>query len=145
MKETANKSNKERRILNVSSCRHHRTVSIVCIYILMYSSSMRIREMESRLIQTQLIHEQFPPIYSAITTFLKVIPTYLDRDVHQGATTTCYVALHPQVQGISGKYFGDSNLAEASSQANDAELTERLWDFTEKLIKEHSHDSHDDR
>ncbi|CAK7335568.1 unnamed protein product [Dovyalis caffra] len=48
----------------------------------------------------------------------------------EGATTTCYVALHPQVKGISGKYFMDNNMAEPSSQAEDAELAKKLWDFT---------------
>ncbi|KAL9349956.1 hypothetical protein Peur_057211 [Populus x canadensis] len=47
-----------------------------------------------------------------------------------GAATTCYVALHPQVKGISGKYFSDSNIAEPSSQAKDAELAKKLWDFS---------------
>lgn len=48
----------------------------------------------------------------------------------QGAVTTCYIALHPQVKGISGKYFTDSNIAEPSSQAKDAELAKKLWDFS---------------
>lgn len=62
----------------------------------------------------------------------------------QGAATTCYVALHPQVEGISGKYFVDCNLAEVSSQANDVQLAKRLWDFTVYLIRENSPSSHDD-
>ncbi|KAK4350863.1 hypothetical protein RND71_030176 [Anisodus tanguticus] len=27
----------------------------------------------------------------------------------KGASTTCYVALHPQLKGISGEYFWDNN------------------------------------
>lgn len=52
----------------------------------------------------------------------------------QGAATTCYVALHPDVKGIIGKYYADCNLAETSSQANDHELARKLWDFTRALI-----------
>ena len=48
----------------------------------------------------------------------------------QGAATQCYVALHPQVKGISGEYFMDSNKAKASSHAQDAELAKKLWDFS---------------
>ncbi|KAJ6946245.1 short-chain dehydrogenase TIC 32 [Populus alba x Populus x berolinensis] len=53
---------------------------------------------------------------------------YLNR----GAATTCYIALHPQVQvkGMSGNYFMDSNIAEPSSQAKDAEFAKKLWDFS---------------
>ncbi|KAF8013400.1 hypothetical protein BT93_I1294 [Corymbia citriodora subsp. variegata] len=55
------------------------------------------------------------------------------KNVAQGAATTCYVALHPQVKGISGEYFMDSNKAKASSLAQDAELGKKLWDFSISL------------
>ena len=48
----------------------------------------------------------------------------------QGAATQCYVALHPQVKGISGEYFADSNKAKASALSQDAELARKLWDFS---------------
>jgi len=53
----------------------------------------------------------------------------------QGAATTCYVALHPQVKGVSGEYFSDSNLSKPSKQAQDAGLAKKLWDFSMSLIK----------
>lgn len=52
----------------------------------------------------------------------------------QGAATTCYVALNPQVEGITGKYFSDSNLATPTAKATDTELSKKLWDFTMNLI-----------
>ena len=51
----------------------------------------------------------------------------------QGAATTCYVALHPQVKGVSGKYFDSSNLATPSSKALDMDLAKKLWDFSMEL------------
>ncbi|GMN44573.1 hypothetical protein TIFTF001_013772 [Ficus carica] len=59
---------------------------------------------------------------------------YFMKNIQQGAATTCYVALHPQVKGMSGYYFSDSNVAEASSLANDANLARKLWDFSLELI-----------
>jgi len=53
----------------------------------------------------------------------------------QGAATTCYVALHPQVKGISGNYFSDSNVAKPTTQGTDADLAKKLWDFSLNLIK----------
>jgi len=38
------------------------------------------------------------------------------------------------VKGLSGKYFSDSNIAEPSAKAKDAELAKKLWDFSLKLI-----------
>ncbi|RYR28963.1 hypothetical protein Ahy_B01g053198 isoform G [Arachis hypogaea] len=44
----------------------------------------------------------------------------------EGATTTCYVALHPQVKGVSGKYLSDSNLSKITSHGTDANLVKKL-------------------
>ncbi|KAK6251315.1 Short-chain dehydrogenase/reductase SDR - like 10 [Theobroma cacao] len=55
---------------------------------------------------------------------------YFLKNIPQGAATTCYVALHPQVKGVSGEYFMDSNIGNPSSKAKDADLAKRLWDFS---------------
>ncbi|KAL5811250.1 hypothetical protein ACOSQ4_027818 [Xanthoceras sorbifolium] len=52
-----------------------------------------------------------------------------------GAATTCYVALNPQVQGVTGEYFMDCNISKPNVQARDAEMTKKLWDFSTDLIK----------
>jgi hypothetical protein len=52
----------------------------------------------------------------------------------KGAATTCYVAMHPQVKGISGKYFANCNIAIPSSQASDAELAKKLWQFSLQTV-----------
>ena len=48
----------------------------------------------------------------------------------KGAATTCYVAMHPQIKGISGKYFANCNIGSPSSQASDPELAKKLWQFS---------------
>ncbi|MED6124691.1 Short-chain dehydrogenase TIC 32, chloroplastic [Stylosanthes scabra] len=55
---------------------------------------------------------------------------FILKNVEQGAATTCYVALHPQVSGISGEYFADNNLAKADSLGRDIVLAKKLWDFS---------------
>ncbi|KAL7183765.1 hypothetical protein ACSBR2_026026 [Camellia fascicularis] len=65
-----------------------------------------------------------------------VLGKYVIKNVQQGAATTCYVALHPQVKGMTGKYFADCNLAEANSQANNIEMAKKLWDFSLRLINQ---------
>ncbi|KAL1370957.1 hypothetical protein AAHE18_01G097600 [Arachis hypogaea] len=59
------------------------------------------------------------------------------KNVQQGPATTCYVALHPQVKGVSGKYFSDSNLSKITSHGTDADLVKKIWDFSMNLIKLH--------
>ncbi|KAL2920720.1 Short-chain dehydrogenase TIC 32 chloroplastic [Bienertia sinuspersici] len=63
--------------------------------------------------------------------YLVVVHEYLNF----GASTTCYVALHPQVKGISGEYFSDCKIANPSKQAQDITLGQKLWDFSMNLVK----------
>ncbi|KAL6519419.1 Short-chain dehydrogenase TIC 32 B, chloroplastic [Orobanche gracilis] len=51
-----------------------------------------------------------------------------------GAATTCYVALHPSLNGATGKYYADCNEFKASRFARSQILAQRLWDFSCKLI-----------
>ncbi|WCJ28277.1 NAD(P)-binding Rossmann-fold superfamily protein [Euphorbia peplus] len=73
--------------------------------------------------------------YSAfLMKILKAFSYFLWKTVPQGAATTCYVALHPSLKGVSGKYFVDCNEVKASTYARDQVLARKLWDFSHKLI-----------
>ncbi|XP_065851808.1 short-chain dehydrogenase TIC 32 B, chloroplastic [Euphorbia lathyris] len=65
---------------------------------------------------------------------LKAFSYFLWKTVPQGAATTCYVAIHPSLKGVSGKYFVDCNEIKASSYGRDELLARKLWDFSNKLI-----------
>ncbi|KAK2984545.1 hypothetical protein RJ640_018923 [Escallonia rubra] len=65
-----------------------------------------------------------------IDGIVNYIGKYVLKNIPQGAATTCYVALHPKVKGVSGEYFVDSNLAKPSPLAVDADLAKKLWDFS---------------
>ncbi|XP_071703409.1 short-chain dehydrogenase TIC 32, chloroplastic-like [Rutidosis leptorrhynchoides] len=62
------------------------------------------------------------------------VAKYFVKSIPQGAATTCYVALHPQVKGVSGEYFADCNKGKMSSFAKDSELAKKLWDFSLKMV-----------
>ena len=53
----------------------------------------------------------------------------------QGAATTCYLALHPDVKDVSGKYYADCNVVVPNSYAMDGELAKKLWAFSEGLVE----------
>ncbi|KAG8376870.1 hypothetical protein BUALT_Bualt09G0109000 [Buddleja alternifolia] len=72
--------------------------------------------------------------YAVLTKILKFFSCFLWKNVHQGAATTCYVALHPNLKGASGKYFSDCNESKPSKLARDAMLAKKLWDFSNKLV-----------
>ncbi|KRG91557.1 hypothetical protein GLYMA_20G161300v4 [Glycine max] len=69
------------------------------------------------------------------SSLTKAIARLLLKNVQQGAATTCYVALHPQVKEISGKYFSASSVAKTTSQGTDADLAKKLRDFSMNLTK----------
>ncbi|XP_027363593.1 short-chain dehydrogenase TIC 32, chloroplastic-like isoform X3 [Abrus precatorius] len=60
---------------------------------------------------------------------------FIWKNVPQGAATTCYVALHPSLKGVTGKYFLDCNEFPPSAPASNELLGRKLWDFSNKLIK----------
>ncbi|XP_047080510.1 short-chain dehydrogenase TIC 32, chloroplastic-like [Lolium rigidum] len=71
--------------------------------------------------------------HSIIDFLHRSLGMLLLKNANQGAATTCYVALHPSVKGVSGKYFCDSNVYEASDKAKDVELAKKLWDLSVEL------------
>jgi retinol dehydrogenase-12 len=52
----------------------------------------------------------------------------------QGASTTCHVALSPQMEGVSGRYLADCNESNCSSLANDESEAQNLFKRTCALI-----------
>ena len=64
-------------------------------------------------------------VFFLASKLLKTIP--------QAAATTCYVAMHPSLTGVSGKYFSDCNEETTSKLASNGQEALRLWDYSEKL------------
>ncbi|KAF3630651.1 Short-chain dehydrogenase TIC 32, chloroplastic [Capsicum annuum] len=52
----------------------------------------------------------------------------------RGAATTSYVALHPSLKGVTGKYYFDCNEHKPTKQARDEALAKNLWDFSNNLV-----------
>ncbi|CAN1189732.1 Short-chain dehydrogenase TIC 32, chloroplastic [Linum perenne] len=73
-------------------------------------------------------------ILSISPSITNTVGKFVMKNVQQGAATTCYVALHPQVKGVSGEYFSDSNIHKATILAKDEQLGRKLWDFSLDLI-----------
>jgi hypothetical protein len=68
-------------------------------------------------------------LYSALAPlFLKTVP--------QGAATEVYVATSPALDGVSGEYFANCNVAKARHDTSDVSLAKRLWEVSEKIVSE---------
>ncbi|XP_062026235.1 short-chain dehydrogenase TIC 32, chloroplastic-like isoform X1 [Rosa rugosa] len=64
---------------------------------------------------------------------LSLLGIFMSKTVEQGAATTCFVSLHPQVKGVSGEYFSGCNITKPSSQAKDGDVAKKLWEFSLSL------------
>jgi WW domain-containing oxidoreductase len=57
------------------------------------------------------------------------------KTIPQGAATQCYVAVHPELAGVTGQYFADCEVKEPAGVAHDEAQGEALWRWTEALIE----------
>lgn len=162
MKKTARKSKREGRIVNVSSEAHRYSYREGIRFDKIndqkgYSSfgaygqsklanvlhanelTRRLKEdgenitansLHPGIIATNLFRYQ-----NSVAGIIGNVGKYFMKNVQQGAATTCYVALHPQLKAVSGEYFKNSNLGKATAQATDIDLAKKLWDFSINLTK----------
>jgi len=162
MKATAQSTGIEGRIVNLSSYAHHVTYPKGIEFdkindekkysdTLAYGQSklaniLHAKELSRRLKEEGAnitVNSAHPGMimtnlmrHSYVRLKLIQVATYLLwKNVPQGAATTCYVGVNPQLRGVTGKYFADCNVATTSKLAKCDELAKQLWDFSEELIK----------
>ncbi|PWA87768.1 glucose/ribitol dehydrogenase [Artemisia annua] len=58
---------------------------------------------------------------------------HFQKNIPQGASTTCFLALNPKAKEFSGEYFVDNNVATVSGYGKDAELAKKLWEYGMEL------------
>ncbi|OIT28449.1 PREDICTED: short-chain dehydrogenase TIC 32, chloroplastic-like isoform X1 [Nicotiana attenuata] len=92
-------------------------------------ANITVNSVHPGLIMTNLMR------HSALSTSIfRAFTCFMWKNVPQGAATTCYVALHPSLKGVTGKYFVDCNEHEPSKLAQDEALARNLWDVSNNLI-----------
>ena len=58
----------------------------------------------------------------------------MEKTPRLGAQTSIYLAVAPELEGVSGKYFSDCRVARVSPNAADPRLARELWTISEKLV-----------
>lgn len=59
---------------------------------------------------------------------------WMMKNVAQGAATSCYLAVHPDLAGITGKYYSDCQQKAPHTLSQSEELADRLWKKSEALV-----------
>jgi len=62
---------------------------------------------------------------------------YFFKSIPQGAATSVFCAVSPNIEGIGGRYFSDSNLAVPTAYATDPIAAKKIWDLSEELTKDY--------
>lgn len=62
----------------------------------------------------------------------------LPHSQQQGAATTVYCAVAPELEGLGGMYFNNCFRCQPSVQAEDPNSAAGLWELSERLLAERS-------
>nr|XP_027082977.1 short-chain dehydrogenase TIC 32, chloroplastic-like isoform X2 [Coffea arabica] len=113
--------------------------------------AQRLQEMEANvtvncvhpgIVRTRLTRERdglitgrYPNSFIINTSNLVFfLASKLLKTIPQAAATTCYVATHPRLLNVTGKYFADCNEAPASKLASNSSEAARIWSASETMI-----------
>jgi NAD(P)-dependent dehydrogenase (short-subunit alcohol dehydrogenase family) len=66
----------------------------------------------------------------------RAIGPFIFKVAEQGASTTVYAALAPELADKSGAYLADCAIAETNADGSDLELAEQVWALSERAVAE---------
>ncbi|BBH03501.1 NAD(P)-binding Rossmann-fold superfamily protein [Prunus dulcis] len=87
----------------------------------------RLKEMDAN-VTVNCVHPGI--VRTRLTENVKALP--------QAAATTCYVATHPRLVDVSGKYFADCNETLPSKLGSNLSEAARLWSASEIMVSKSS-------
>lgn len=76
-------------------------------------------------------------IFQDLNFFARLMIKIMAKSPEKGAETIVYLALSPEVEGVSGKYFKDKKEAISSRQSQNIDLAKRLWTVSEQMVGLH--------
>jgi NAD(P)-dependent dehydrogenase (short-subunit alcohol dehydrogenase family) len=65
---------------------------------------------------------------------IRAVVPLVARSPEKGAETSIYLASSPDVEGITGQYFYDSQVIPAAPQATDMAVAKKLWDVSAEMV-----------
>jgi NAD(P)-dependent dehydrogenase (short-subunit alcohol dehydrogenase family) len=69
-----------------------------------------------------------------IAALVSIFAPLVARSPAKGAETSIFLASAPSVEGITGKYFYDSQVIPAAPQATDMVVARKLWDASNEIV-----------
>ncbi|KAK9178838.1 hypothetical protein WN943_028032 [Citrus x changshan-huyou] len=153
MKKTAQESNREGRIINVSSISHwwpygegirFDKINDHCSGYessFAYIRSKLANVLHANELARRLKEDRVEITANSLQTGIVLTNIFREDGFLNGGSNNMLCALHPQVKGKSGLYFSECKIAQQGSHAADTELATKLWDFSLDLVKKCSQNS----
>jgi NAD(P)-dependent dehydrogenase (short-subunit alcohol dehydrogenase family) len=69
-----------------------------------------------------------------IAALVSIFAPLVARSPAKGAQTSIFLASSPNVEGMTGKYFYDSQVISAAPQATDMIVARKLWDASNEIV-----------
>jgi WW domain-containing oxidoreductase len=93
-------------------------------------TGVTVNSLHPGLITTNLGRHMNPLIGLAFGLF----GFWMMKNVGQGAATSCYLAVHPDLEGITGKYYSDCQQTAPHPLSQSEVLADDLWKKSEELL-----------
>jgi WW domain-containing oxidoreductase len=68
---------------------------------------------------------------------LMMVARHFMKSIPQGAATQTLLAASPLVQGLTGEYWSDCQVAKGSIYLNDSDMAKHLWNISEEIVAQH--------
>jgi len=106
---------------------------VMCGYVLarqLAGTRITVNALHPGITATNIVNNVAPPI---ARPFIGIIKRFLQTP-EQGALTALYLAMSPEVEGVTGKYFIKSNQKPSVPISYDEALQERVWNMSADLV-----------
>lgn len=97
-------------------------------------ANITVNSVHPGIVRTRLTRER----EGLVTDLVFLLASKLLKTIPQAAATTCYVATHPRVANVTGKYFADCNEASTSKLGSSRNEAARLWSASEIMVSGNS-------
>ena len=65
--------------------------------------------------------------------FLLTIKVFCYQNAEQGAATSLYVALSPELEAVGGRYFDNCQAVHSNAESHDKDKQRELWEVSCRL------------
>ncbi|KAF7150823.1 hypothetical protein RHSIM_Rhsim02G0249000 [Rhododendron simsii] len=93
-------------------------------------ANITVNSVHPGIVRTRLTRER----EGLITDLVFLLASKLLKTIPQAAATTCYVATHPRLADVTGKYFADCNETSPSKLGLSRNEAARLWSASEIIV-----------